>query len=179
MNIALLAAIIGLLSLLATDQFGTWNKNKYEAEKKAGHGDREAFVKNRNRKAKFDRISFWILAAAAGLSMYSAFADKKESDEDIKKLNQSIARLGSRMQGMEAKLQTLAAESGRTAAQARQLEAQLVQHDRPETHPDPAGQAAAGDARLASVERDIRILNRRAARLEGRLRAIDGRRRAK
>lgn len=162
MNVALLVAIVGLLSLLAADQFNSWNKRRYESQKKEGVSDREAFRRNRLRKATYDRATFWILALAGGLSIYSSFSDKEESDNAIKTLTMKSIEVETQLQGLQAKIDDQDAERSALEGRVRQIETQL-----------PSSQSDANLERVISVEQATRALSRCVVLLDRKVRAMD------
>jgi peptidoglycan hydrolase CwlO-like protein len=168
MNVALLVAIVGLLSLLATDQFNSWNKLRYESQKKAGVSDREAFRYNRRRKVAYDRFTFWALALAAGLSIYSSFADKQESDKAIETLTRKFAKVETELRDLQKQLTERDAEAVGMESRVKQIETQLTR-----------SQSDSHLGKVASLERTIRSLGRRVALLERKLRSIDSKRSTK
>lgn len=163
MNVALLAAIVGLLSLLATDQFNSWNKDKYKAEKKAGYTDGEAFDRNRRRKIMYDRFSFWTLMLAACLSIYTAIFDKRESDDEIRKLATKSAQLETQLQRIQNSVEVRKTETREIATQLKQIDSQLAR----------TLQFTPTLDKVKSLEKSGRVLRRHVASLERKLRAID------
>jgi len=169
-NVGLIAAILGLLSLIASDQFGAWNRRKYRSDKAKGQAGAEAFKQNRCRKAWFDRVVFCILVAAAGLSTYSAFADKRNSDTEL-----SVTK--SRLSGLEAKfkLMTDQLEANRSRVLQIQSQQQKTKHRLDEL----TKQTVNAGSRLASLEDGSRSLRSRVSVIERQARGRASRRGAR
>ena len=162
MNVGLIAAILGLLSLIASDQFGAWNRRKYRSDKAKGQASVEAFKHNRRRKTLFDRFAFWILVLAAGLSTYSAFADKRNADTEV-------AAIKARLSGLESQFKATANEFQANSDRARQIQSQ--QQEIRNRLDEIAEQNAKDGNRLTSLEGGSRSLSSRVSMVERRTRS--------
>lgn len=170
MNVGLIAAILGLLVLIASDQFGAWNRRKYRSDKTKGQASVEAFKHNRHRKALFDRIAFWVLVLAAGLSTYSAFADRRNADTEASVVKSRLSSLESQFKAMTNRFQ---ASSDRT----RQIQGQ--QQEIRDRLNEVAEQSAKVGSRLTSLEGGSRSLSSRVSMVERRTRSHASRRGAR
>ncbi|HEV7123279.1 MAG TPA: hypothetical protein VGN24_07610 [Rhodanobacter sp.] len=170
MNVGLIAAILGLLSLVASDQFGAWNRRKYRSDKARGQASVEAFKHNRHRKALFDRFAFCVLVLAAGLSTYSAFADKRNDDTEI-------STIKSRLSGLESQSKAMTNQFEASSDRARQIQSQ--QQEIRDRLNEIAGQSANAGSRLTSLENGSRSLSSRVSMVERRTRSHASRRGAR
>lgn len=167
MNVGLIAAILGLLSLIASDQFGAWNRRKYRSDKAKGQASVQAFKHNRQRKVLFDRFAFWVLVLAAGLSTYSAFADKRNADTEV-------SAIKARLSGLESQFKAMAHQLEASSDRAHQIQSQQqeIRHRLNEI----AEQSAEAGSRLTSLEDGSRSLSSRVSVVERRTRSHASRR---
>lgn len=162
MNVGLIAAILGLLILIASDQFGAWNKRKYRSDKAKGRASVEAFKQNRHRKALFDRFAFCVLVLAAGLSTYSAFADKQNSDTEV-------SAIKSRLSSLESQFKVMKNQFEASSDRARQIQSQ--QQETGDRLNEIAKQSVEAGSRLTSLEDGSRSLSSRISVVERRTRS--------
>jgi uncharacterized protein YoxC len=161
-NVGLIAAILGLLSLIASDQFGAWNKRKYRSDKAKGQASVEAFKYNRHRKAVFDRFAFCILVLAAGLSTYSAFADKRNADTEVSVIKSRLSSLESQFKAMTDQFEASSDRAHQIQSQQQEIRGRLN---------EVARQSTKVGSRLALLEDDSRSLSSRVSRVERRTRS--------
>lgn len=170
MNVGLIAAILGLLSLIASDQFGAWNRRKYRSDKAKGQASVDAFKHNRHRKALFDRFAFCVLVLAAGLSTYSAFADKRNADTEV-------SAVKARLSGLESQFKAMSNQFGASSDRAHQIQSQ--QQEIRNLLNEIAEQNAKAGNRLASLEDGSRSLSSRVSTVERRTRSHASKRAAR
>jgi uncharacterized protein YoxC len=166
-NVGLLAAILGLLSLVVSDQFGAWNRRRYRSDKAKGRASVEAFKHNRHRKALFDRFAFCVLVLAAGLSTYSAFADKRNADTEISAIKSRLSSLESQFKAMTNQFEASSDRAHRVQSQQQEIRDRLN---------EIAGQSAKAGSRLTSLENGSRSLSSRVSMVERRTRSHASRR---
>ena len=162
MNVGLIAAILGLLVLIASDQFGAWNRRKYRSDKTKGQASVEAFKHNRHRKALFDRFAFCVLVLAAGLSTYSAFADKRNADTEVSAIKARLSGLESQFKAMTSQFEASADRAHQIQSQQQEIRGRLN---------EIAQQSAKTGSRLTSLEGGSRSLSSRVSMVEMRTRS--------
>lgn len=136
-------------------------QEKYRSDKAKGRASVEAFKHNRHRKALFDRFAFWILVLAAGLSTYSAFADKRNADTEA-------SAIKARLSGLESQFKAMTSQFEASADWAHQIQSQQQEIRRRLN--EIAEQSAKTGSRLASLEVTSRSLSSRISRVERRTR---------
>jgi len=169
-NVGLIAAILGLLSLIASDQFGAWNRRKYRSDKAKGQASIDAFKHNRHRKALFDRFAFCVLVLAAGLSTYSAFADKRNADTEV-------SAVKARLSGLESHFKAMSNQFVASSDRAHQIQSQ--QQEIRNRLNEIAEQDAKTEGRLTSLEGVNRTLSSRVSMVERRTRSHASKRAAR
>lgn len=162
MNVGLVAAIVGLVSLIGSDLFGTWNRKKYRSDQKEGKANSAAFQQHIRRKAQFDRFTFCILVIAAGLSVYSAFADKRGADTEVSGIKSRLSSAESQFQATKNQFQV---------SEGRAHQIQIQQQKTTDRLNEMAQQIVAAGSRLRSLEDGSRSLRSRVFTLERQTRS--------